>query len=189
MDSEGQNKEEQMVKRRAYLYVAAVVVLFLLGTPIFAQEKGGAGYFVGGVGWFLEYPDTAFLYSAGGGGHIITDKWLIGGEGHSSFGSENAGGYGFFNVGYLVVKKDFVMVYPMLGLGGGSMTSTATSEVSACALLNPAVGVDFLIPVKDSSGILLGLRGGFMFTIHHNETFDWSMPHIRLLIGGYGFEE
>jgi len=188
MDSEGQNKEEQMVKRRAYLYVVVVVVLFLLGNPVSAQEKGGAGYFAGGVGWLLEYPDeTSFLYSTGGGGHIITDMWLIGGEGHASFG-ETAGGYGFFNVGYLVVKKEFVMVYPILGLGGGSMTSATSETVSSCALLNPAVGVDFLIPVKNNSGILLGLRGGFTFTIHQNDTFDWSMPHIRLIIGGYGFE-
>ena len=176
-----------MVKGRAYLYIVVVVVVFLLGTPIFAQEKGGAGYFAGGIGWLLEYPDeTSFLYSTGGGGHIITDKWLIGGEGHASFG-DTAGGYGFFNVGYLIVEKDFVMVYPILGLGGGSMSSATTSDVSSCALLNPGVGVDFLIPLKSNSGILLGLRGGFTFTIHNNDTFDWSMPHIRFLIGGYGF--
>jgi hypothetical protein len=126
------------------------------------------------------------VYSAGGGGHSITNRWILGGEGHSAFGPENAGGYGFLNIGYLLLKENSFLVYPLLGLGGGAMTSTVGSSVSKCALLNPAVAVDFLIPVTGGSGVLVGLHGGYTFTVY-TSTFKWSMPHVRLVVGGYGF--
>jgi len=175
-------------KVKVLLAVCVVFALFVLGSPIFAQEKGGVGYFTTGVGWFLESGESSIVYSAGGGGHSITNRWILGGEGHSSFGPDNAGGYGFLNVGYLLLREDLIMVYPLLGLGGGAMTSTIGSSVSKCALLNPAVAFDVLIPIKNSSGVLLGLHAGYTFTVYSN-TFDWSMPYIRLVIGGYGFGE
>ena len=182
-------------KIRAFLVIGAIVALLVSGSPIFGQEqgskaneKGGVGYFIGGVGWFLESDNSSIVYSAGGGGHTITNRWLLGGEGHSSFGPDNAGGYGFLNLGYLLLRRDFILVYPLLGLGGGAMTREADPSVSKCALLNPAVELDFLIPVKNESGILVGLRAGYTFTVYSN-TFSWSMPHIRLLVGGYGFGE
>ena len=136
----------------------------------------------------LETSRGAVVYSTGGGGHSITNRWLVGGEGHGCFGAENAGGCGFFNVGYLFGKTDFFMAYSMLGLGGGSMTDEDSSTTSNCALLKPSMGIDFLVPIRDASGLLVGARGGFTFTIHNDNSFDWAMPHIRLLIGGYGFE-
>ena len=182
-------------KSRVFFAVCLILALFLLGSPIFGQqqgskasEKGGVGYFLGGVGWLLESGNSSIVYSAGGGGHSITKRWILGGEGHSSFGPDNAGGYGFFNLGYLLLSGDSFLVYPLLGLGGGSMTREGSSSVSKCALLNPSVGFDFLVPVKNNSGILVGLHAGYTFTIYSN-TFNWSMPHIRLALGGYGFSE
>ena len=84
------------------LIISVIILFFILVNPIYGQEqnsksqdKGGMGYFIGGVGWLLESDRNAIVYSAGGGGHSITNKWIIGGEGHSSFGPDNAGGYGF----------------------------------------------------------------------------------------------
>jgi hypothetical protein len=175
--------------------IGLIVALFVLGSPIFGQErvskaneKGGVGYFTGGVGWILESDNSSIVCSLGGGGHSITNRWILGGEGHSAFGPENAGGYGFLNLGYLLLREDFILVYPLLGLGGGAMTSDISSTVSKCALLNPAVGLDFLIPTKKTSGLLVGLRAGYTFTVYSN-SFDWSMPYIRLVAGGYGFGE
>jgi hypothetical protein len=180
---------------KAFFAIGLIAALSVFGAPIFAQQQGpkagekiGVGYFSGGVGWILESGDSSMVYSAGGGGHTIANKWILGGEGHSCFGSDNAGGFGFFDLGYLLLRGDFVLVYPLLGLGGGAMTSAIGSEVSKCALLNPAVCADFLIPMKNRSGILLGLHGGYTFTVYSN-TFTWSMPHIRVIIGGYGFGE
>lgn len=168
--------------------VCLVVLLVFAVTQVYGDEKGGIGYFLGGAGWIVESGNSSFVYSAGGGGLSIRNKWMWGGEGHSSFGSDNAGGYGFFNVGYTLVATDLLLLYPLLGLGGGAMTRETSPTVSKCALLNPSFGLDFLIPVKGRSGILVGLHGGYTFTVYSN-TFNWSMPYIRLAVGGFGFEE
>jgi hypothetical protein len=165
-----------------------ITALFAVIQPLSAQDKGGVGYFTSGVGWFLEAGESSIVYSAGGGGHSITNRWILGGEGHSAFGPENAGGYGFLNLGYLLWRTDFILMYPLLGLGGGAMTSTIDSSVSKCALVNPAVAADFLIPLRSGSGLLLGLHGGYTFTVYSN-TFNWSSPYIRLVVGGYGFSD
>jgi hypothetical protein len=178
---------------KAFLTTGMIVALLFLGDPVYGQEqdskaneKGGVGYFIGGVGWLLESGNSSIVYSTGGGGHSITNGWIVGGEGHSSFGPDNAGGYGFFNLGYLLVKTDLILLYPLLGFGGGAMTREADPSVSKCALLNPSIGVDFLIPIKNNSGFLIGLHAGYTFTVYSN-TFSWSMPHIRFVVGGYGF--
>jgi hypothetical protein len=110
--------------------------------------------------------------------------YSLGGGGHSAFGPDNAGGYGFFYLGYLLVDTDLILLYPLLGLGGGAMTRKEDSSVSKCALLSPAVCCDILIPVKDRSGFLVGVHAGYTFTAYSN-TFDWSMPYVRVVTGGY----
>jgi hypothetical protein len=172
-------------KTKRLLVVCLILMLFVFSIPIYGQEKGGMGYFIGGVGWILESGDSSIVYSVGGGGHSITNRWILGGEGHSSFGPDNAGGYGFFNLGYLTLDTDLILLYPLLGLGGGAMTREGDPSVSKCALLNPAVCCDLLIPIKDRSGFLLGVHAGYTFTVYSN-TFNWSMPYVRVVTGGYG---
>jgi len=181
-------------KTKRSLIIGVIILVFSIsGIPMFAQERsvntrerGSIGYFIGGFGWLLESGNSSIVYSTGGGGHGITNRWILGGEGHSAFGPENAGGFGFLNVGYLVLPMDFILVYPLIGLGGGSMTREGSPSVSKCALLNPSVEVDFLIPMRRRSGILLGLRAGYTFAVY-SDTWNWSMPHLRLVVGGFGF--
>lgn len=170
-----------------------VVVFLAFGTCIvygqekepIVREKMGMGYFMGGVGMVFESGDNSVIFSLGGGGHSLKNRLIIGGEGHSSFGSDNAGGYGFFDLGYALLVTDSVVLYPLVGIGGGALTRVAEPSVSKCALLNPAIGFDYLINRKDKSGILLGLRLGYTFTLYSN-TWNWSMPYIRILIGAFG---
>jgi len=184
--------QEMDGKKRAAL-LCMIVLFLILTNSVYGQErsskleeKGGMGYFIGGAGWLLESGNNSIVYSAGGGGHSISNHWIIGGEGHSSFGPDNAGGYGFFNIGYALFTTDIILVYPLVGLGGGAMTREASPSVSKCALLNSSIGVDYLLYTKSKSGILLGLRAGYTFTVYSN-TWNWSMPHIRFVVGGFGF--
>ena len=80
------------------------------------------------------------------------------------------------------------MLYPLVGLGGGALTRESKPSVSKCALINPSMRLDYLIYLKNRSGVLLGLHAGYIFTLYSN-TFDWSMPYVRLAIGGFGFED
>jgi hypothetical protein len=175
------------------LAVGIMIVLCIAGTPVFAQAqsrpdeaRGSFGYFAAGIGWLLESGNSSMVYSAGGGGHSITNRWILGGEGHSAFGADNAGGYGFLDLGYLVLSSRIILAYPLVSLGGGSMTRESSPSVSKCFLLTPSVEVDFLIPIRGRAGIFLGLRGGYA-SVLYSDTFTWSMPHGRLIIGGFGF--
>jgi hypothetical protein len=177
------------------LHVIGLLLIFVCAAgSVYGQEgsatalgKGGMGYFMGGVGMFHESDRNSVVYSVGGGGHSLKNRMIIGGEGHSSFGPENAGGYGFFDIGYALVLKNIVILYPLVGIGGGAMTRTVEPTVSSCALLNPTLCIDYLLFTKNRSGVILGLRVGYTFTLY-SDTWNWSMPYIRLVIGGFGFE-
>ena len=172
-------------KTKVFLITCTVVVLFLSVSTAYGKEKAGMGYFLGGVGLVFESDNNSVIYSLGGGGHSIKNRLILGGEGHSCFGPGNAGGYGFFNIGYAIVSSDKLILYPLLGVGGGALTRDTKPSVSKCALLNPSLRLDYLIHIKDKSGVLLGLHAGYTFTLYSN-TFKWSMPYIRLAIGGFG---
>jgi hypothetical protein len=111
----------------------------------FSQEttankvSGGLGYFMIGYAsldlgnmnsLFKEngYPElNNSSFTFGGGGHFIFKNFIIGGEGHGISGSKSSnthydvkmgGGYGFFNLGYILYHNPTVNVYPLLGIGG-----------------------------------------------------------------------
>ena len=66
------------------------------------------------------------------------------------------------------------------------MTREPEPAVSKCALLNPSIGLDYLLYLNSSGGILIGLHAGYTFTLYSN-TWNWSMPYARLVLGGFGF--
>jgi hypothetical protein len=74
-------------------------------------------------------------FSLGGGGHFIINNVIIGGEGHGLPGNDasdshyrisQSSGYGFFNLGYIVFSRSNLLLYPLLGMGGGGTTVTIT---------------------------------------------------------------
>lgn len=147
--------------------------------------------------------------SFGGGGHIIINRMIIGGEGHALVGEEEesviargsfktslSGFYGFFDVGYLIHSKHDLNVYPLIGIGGGAMSlkigpdsfddilenPRRGAELSAGGfLLNAALGTDYLMRLwKDEKG-----EGGLVFGLRIGYTFapakgGWEMDGITL---------
>jgi len=153
-----------IAKVNASLGIGLILVLFCSVGILHGQEKtsitqgkGGMGYFMGGMGMLSESGRNAIIYSAGGGGHSLKNRLVIGGEGHSSFGPDDAGGYGFFDIGYSIFSTDVIVLYPLVGIGGGVMTRDMDPSVSKCALFNPALGIDYLIYRKNRGGMLLRL--------------------------------
>jgi len=89
--------------------------------------------------------------SMGGGSHIGTPYFLIGGEGYGFFSkqkSQNIGGlyrtsldagYGFFNIGRVLYLKKKFKICSFLGLGGGTIKlkiNENESPSSFCEVLN-----------------------------------------------------
>jgi len=132
----------------------------------------------------------------GGGGFVLIGRVLVGGEGQSLFAqhattgprrAELDGGYGFFNVGYNVLARSSIILYPVVGIGGGGMTLEITEDGSVPfndILADPkrearlttsslafqvAFGGQYHVPVlgargeRGTAGTMLGLQGGYVF--------------------------
>jgi hypothetical protein len=103
---------------------------------------GGAGYLaIGAVALDLGGLNGAmarsgysafsrFFSTLGGGGHAVIGRLVLGGEGHSllaksggssSTGASLSGGYGFVDIGWVVYAGRGFRVFPVLGIGAGSI--------------------------------------------------------------------
>lgn len=206
------------------------IALFLFGTSLqgFSQEtetnkvSGGLGYFMlGYTGFNLGEMNTQFKdsgypeltngsFTFGGGGHFIINNLIIGGEGHGLSGgkSSNAeydlamsGGYGFFNLGFILYHNPTVNIYLLLGFGGGGavigITDKSKSPENFNALLeNPArksyitnggfmmnfsVGADFFVRASktgnSSGGWIMGIKTGYIYNMNRN---DWYFNNEKI---------
>jgi hypothetical protein len=167
--------------------------------------RGGAGYFVlsgarpdlGPLSGALErsgYPGLPGSYiTVGGGGHASIGRLILGGEGHrlasrgnvsSAWKTSLSGSCGFFDIGYVLYARPGLSVYPLFGIGAGSMTLKITPRGSASfedVLENPGRGSylqksGFLMQVAlgadrwlgsarggGRGGFFVGLRAGYAF--------------------------
>ncbi|TBR21329.1 MAG: hypothetical protein EPO63_08775 [Candidatus Nitrosotenuis sp.] len=132
----------------------------------------------------------------GVGGHAVMDDWICGGEFHwmnqqkTSSGAYDLyvnGGYFLINGGYVVRRSDSYMIYPMAGIGLGTLSLNIQSTAAPTfdeALANPksgtqlthtsvvfnvAVAADGLSPVIHAGGSLhmpftFGFRAGYLFS-------------------------
>lgn len=172
---------------RALRALAALLALALLPgfvTPLAAQQAGGRGAFQLGYQAPDIDPLNASLVSSGfpafddgfltlgGFGFGRVGDFLIGGEGHGflpreettpdgEFRTRLSGGYGMFNLGYMALSNERVDVYPIFGVGGGTLQldliersspvfgevlddpGTSTRLTTEDFLLSAAVGVDY----------------------------------------------
>ena len=209
-----------------------------IGTAAFAQDvrTGGMGMFmVGSQGieadqlndWLDDngYSRTSQSLSLiGGGGLYIGEDVVIGGHGagflRQNLDGDNvsstaylSGGYGMFDLGIPVYRSPDLMIYPMLSIGGGSIsvheeniTSTLSDSDSSGKsvgglLYQLSVGADYLIggtscgQEESCGGISVGFRAGY--TLPANQD-DWQLsltgrpkavisgPFFMLTVGGWG---
>jgi len=205
-----------------------VVYLTLISTMAYAggedaKKGGGAGGFIfganrvdfGGLNDKLKAKGFEELEARslilGGGGYGISGRVVLGGEGagfaqdvsSDTLKASVGGGYGFFDVGYVVYSKGGLRVFPLLGIGGGGISLKIAEkgdvptfdqvlddpgrEVRLSAggfLFQLALGVDYFIPVggdeNGKGGLFFGLRAGYVFS---PAKADWKMED-RDVLGG-----
>ena len=198
---------------------------------------GGGGYFSFGIS-FLDLDklnrvlsdnnraqfQSSFL-NIGGGGYGVLNKIIIGGEGFGILGQKKdkenfrcvlSGGYGFFNLGYIIYDVERLRFYPMVGIGGGGLNLKIFEMKGADfndAISNPKKIFDASfssLSVKSEVGIeyKIGRRyGGWIFGFKIGYVFspisgDWRMGdevaltngprvgingfYFRLNVGGHG---
>ena len=213
-----------MIIKTKLTLISLLVLFLIFSSMSFTQEKakksgGGRGYCM--MGWSMldidelnallkskDYKEFSNnFFSIGGGGHGIVNKLIIGGQGGTFIGGEETitlnggtskttliGGYGLFDIGYLVYSKKGLNVYPLLGLGGGGLTFKV-AEVSTPSfedllenpkrnvelnyggfLVNVSLGVDYLIKFAEdetgAGGLIIGFQAGYMLAPF---THDWKM--------------
>lgn len=211
-----------------YQLVSLFLLLFALNIALSQENNtnenlyGGAGYFMPGVQVLtlsnlnskLEskgYPkiSTSFT-SVGGGGHAIIANFVVGGEGHGIIGKDVtndkytlnlSGGYGIFDLGYVIFSKWGLNIYPMVGIGGSGLTLSITERTiptfdeildnpkghiemtTGSLLLHFAIGADYIVSFGGESpkgGVLIGLRAGLTYT---PVAGDWKMADVKVASG------
>lgn len=209
--------------KKIQLKTLAMIIFIAANIQIKGQDAnnrskawGGIGYFETGITYF-DYSDINKLFknagfpelttpsiSMGGGGHALIANFIVGGEGHGYFGAisqndqykvSHGGGYGFFNVGYLLMNTPTTKLYPMVGLGGGSVTVSITDRNQIPdsfdqILLNPArqshiytggftmnfsLSSDFFVAGQRteqvSGGFFVGIRAGYTLQLSGNNWY------------------
>jgi hypothetical protein len=177
------------------------------------QSMGGGGFNIG-VGSMdvsklqVFVPDLSKLSNQqillGGTGHGFINKLAIGGTGSAIIGNgmktsdlkvSYGGGYGTFDLGYMIINKERFKIYPLFGLGGGgygikisSNQDLSVNDISS----NPKREIDlsvgsFVMDVSlnlnalplvhydaiDNSygGLMTGVRVGYVYGF---PTSDWT---------------
>ena len=214
------------MKSKTLIYI----IVLLTGAYFqgFAQQtkpnrvSGGMGYFmVGYTGFNLGSMNTQFAnkgypeltngsFTFGGGGHFVYKNFIIGGEGHGLAGSSASnsgynlnisGGYGFFNLGYIIYHNPTVNIYPMFGFGGGGASIAITDKnklpenfddlldnparesyiTNGGFMMNFSIGADFIISgIKTeatSGGWLVGAKAGYILNTGGD---DWYFNNEKI---------
>ena len=216
----------QKTKIRSFLTVIVIVGVFFANfslsqeTVSLKKESGGMGYSMFGNTTIdikslnnrlasKGYPTMSDnFFSVGGGGHgILTNKVIIGGEGQGLFGEEGTkgnfktsfyGGYGMFNLGYLLYSVKEFRFYPLFGLGFGGFNLKIAENIGSISfdavledpkrkvdlskggfLLNFAVGIDYLLKLGEDetgkAGFVIGFRAGYLLSPFVG---DWYIDDI-----------
>lgn len=148
------------------------------------------------------------VFSYGAGGHALINRLLIGGECHALIEKSTAGvgrraklsgGYGLFNIGYVVHSEGGLDVYPFVGLGGGRIgleiaggqpasfeeIVAAPGRMSKLAvygfIMTLNLGADSLIRIGAGNGpgggFVVGARTGFAWSPAKAE---WEIPGLTI---------
>lgn len=218
------------VKRKlaeAFALIAVFCVLF--STAGHSQELASGAHEAGGMGYSMfgramlnldalnsRLEERGYssmsdnFFSTGGGMHWIYKNGLIlGGEIQTLLGGETisgyykhslTAGYGIFDIGYTVFRKNELRIYPLLGIGGGAINFNIreafvppsfndvldnprrSSQLwTGGFLLNFAVGIDYLLTIgedeKGKGGFVFGLRAGYTFSPFKSE---WVIDDAEL---------
>jgi hypothetical protein len=192
--------------------ILAVLVAFVV--PVRAQERTNALQLCMGAGG-ISLPEVDALNErleangyenfsvnqllTGGHARLFIGHFIIGGESYGfSTGTKRTagyeyllkGGYSIIEAGYVALSAGNLRVYPLVGLGRGSITLTMyerNSQDFGNVLFNPgrgsvlsrgyllvsvSVAAEYFFRLIESGGIVLGVQAGYNRAIG---TGDWTM--------------
>jgi opacity protein-like surface antigen len=176
---------------------------------------GGAGHFRFGYSnynmsamnnWLTDnYPTLKNNFiSVGGSGYAIINNVIIGGEGYGSVGSTLSRdtnsisptiGAGMLNVGYIMYRRNHLLIYPFIGFGGaassfkfkevvgpnGMINKVKDEEYSLSSnhtMLSISIGADkFIVSGKEVGGFSVGCRIGYVYALQNT---NWKKKDTEI---------
>lgn len=147
-----------------------------------------------------EYYNTVNPYSVsfGGGGHYVFGRIMVGGGGAWLMNSRTQnnnntvklkGGYGYFSLGYLLLKNKRSLLYPGLGIGGGGYDILITKKnarndfrqqlnspegmagIEASGwLMSAQLTYKLFLSKNTTEGFCIGLRAGYRYSPYNWHT-------------------
>ncbi len=146
--------------------------------------------------------DKKFV-AMGGGGFGIMNNFVLGGEGFGLIGSEKSnqdynislfGGYGLFDLGYVLYSENGLTIFPLIGFGGGGIDITINekklvnfddvlsnpkrgSNLSVGGLIlnigmNAIYNIDLFDNERNSRGFTIGVNFGYT---HFLQLGNWTL--------------
>ncbi|MBN2829362.1 MAG: hypothetical protein JXR56_03455 [Candidatus Cloacimonetes bacterium] len=211
-----------------------LLILSITITLSFAQRTkavyGGFGWFESGIQltdlenlnnelktvYGTDLNETFITY--GGGGFGVMKNLMIGGEGkgfqtNSASGNNTSititGGYGLFDVGYVVYHNRKLSVFPKIGFGAGGLTletADKDSEFGDALSLGSTSTMTYDTYLLDAgfgllyqvSNWMLGLRAGYLYALSDDKwvaaevdldkgpAINLTGLYVKLTIGGGG---
>lgn len=201
------------MKAKFLILFTGIILLSAWSSESFSQSFGGVGFFKPGFQTMQFDQLNSHLPTSGpqisnrplttaGAGYGVMANIVIGGEGGSvhagSFtkGDQQidlAGGFGFFSLGYIVVNKKKVIIYPLVSIGGNDLQIYIHQKGQSSSFTNvsgepfQATTINLITKIlkfslsglyalqgnsdKGAAGLMIGLEAGYQVGY---KTGKWS---------------
>jgi hypothetical protein len=213
--------------KKIMIGIILVISLLVINNNLSASG-GGGGLIFGKIVYNLDELNTRLknagfesldesLRITGGGGYSIgKNKIIIGGHGggfmqevtSNTYTATFAGGYGFFNIGYLIFSKKGINISSVIGIGGGGVSLRIAKKYKEInfddILTNPnreanlstdglmlqiGIALDYFLKLaedqKGKAGLLFSIHTGYIFAPFETKWMLWdkevtNSPEISL---------
>jgi hypothetical protein len=198
-----------MMRIAKSLFVTGVMML-VLAAPVFVFADGERSIQVGLSGGVLSipaiddlndrlesqgYPDFDTAYGTLGGMlRLRFDRLMVGIEGHAFDGKTEtygnydvslSGGYGLIEVGYDIFREGGFRIYPILGIGMGTLSLSIQEKSGAsfndiladpgreanisdnCLIANASIAVEYYKRITEKSGLVVGIQAGYNVALYN----------------------
>ena len=196
-------------KHTVRLLAASLFLCLMSGIGLRAQTpvNGGGGYFRMANAIFdmtpvnKAFPGAGFsgqFNGFGGAGYALINNLIVGGEGMGYPGAVVSDGtislkpvvaYGLFNLGYVIFRRDRLLLYPVAGIGAGALTIDIVERQGSPALearrqvsarltaFSLAAGADrYFMFGSGGGGVAISFRAGFFFGA---QSGSWKGDDLR----------
>jgi hypothetical protein len=192
------------MKAKSIFFLSLLILIVFAHRESSGQASGGLGFFLPGIhtiqytklnnSFPAGYPEiTSKPFVTGGAGYGIFSNFVLGGEGGTmhagSFTQGNqkvelTGDYGFFSLGYVVMNKKGILVYPLVSIGDNNL-DVYIHQMDQTASFTTITGEPFQSATLHYKTRMLKLSVAGLYTIQGSKSEKGSAGLMVGLEAGY----